>query len=313
MNDATIRMKPQMAPSAQEVLAGLVERVTFHNAENGFCVLRAKARGHRDLVTVVGHAAIISAGEWITATGEWVNDRTHGQQFKARFLRTSAPTSTEGIEKYLSSGMIRGIGPVYAKKLVRAFGDKVFDVIEAEPDRLRQVEGIGPVRAERMVAAWAEQKVVREIMVFLHSHGVGTARAVRIFKTYGADAVQVMSENPYRLARDIRGIGFKTADAIAMRLGIEKTAMIRVRAGISYALTEAMDEGHCGLPVDELLPLAVDLIEAPKELVHTALDLELSDGTVIPDTVGGTPCVFLSGLHRAERVIAERLIHLTSG
>ena len=209
------RMKPQPAPSTQEVLAALVERVTFHNAENGFCVLRAKARGHRDLVTVIGHAATIAAGEWITASGEWVNDRTHGQQFKARFLRTSAPTSVEGIEKYLSSGMIRGIGPVYAKKLVRNFGEKVFDVIEAEPDRLREVDGIGPVRAGRITAAWAEQKIVREIMVFLHNHGVGTARAVRIFKTYGADAVQVMSENPYRLARDIRGIGFKTADAIA--------------------------------------------------------------------------------------------------
>src|SRR5580693_7940241 len=117
-------MKPTPESSTQEVVAGLVERVTFHNPENGFCVLRAKARGHRDLVTVVSHAATISAGEWITATGDWVNDRTHGQQFKARFLRTSAPTSSEGIEKYLSSGMIRGIGPVYAKKLVHAFGDK---------------------------------------------------------------------------------------------------------------------------------------------------------------------------------------------
>ena len=122
-------------PSEHEVLAGLVERVTFHNAENGFCVLRAKARGHRDLVTVVGHAAMISAGEWITATGEWVNDRTHGQQFKAHFMRTSAPTSIEGIEKYLGSGMIRGIGPIYAKKMVRGFGEQVFDIIEAQPDR----------------------------------------------------------------------------------------------------------------------------------------------------------------------------------
>jgi exodeoxyribonuclease V alpha subunit len=233
-------MRPQPESSTQEVLAGLVERVTYHNPENGFCVLRAKVRGHRDVVTVVGHAATIAAGEWITASGEWVNDRTHGQQFKARFLRTSAPTSAEGIEKYLSSGMIRGVGPVYAKKLVRAFGEKVFDVIEATPDRLREVDGIGPVRAASILAAWAEQKAVREIMVFLHSHGVGTARAVRIFKTYGADAIQVMTENPYRLARDIRGIGFKTADAIAMKLGIEKTALIRVRAGISYALTEAM-------------------------------------------------------------------------
>jgi exodeoxyribonuclease V alpha subunit len=260
-------MKSQHNPSDREVLAGLVERVTYRNAENGFCVIRVKARSHRDLVTVVGHAAIISAGEWITASGDWVNDRTHGQQFRARFLKTSEPTSVEGIEKYLASGMIRGIGPAYAKKLLRAFGEKVFDVIETRADRLREVDGIGPVRAARIVAAWAEQKVVREIMVFLHSHGVGTARAVRIYKTYGADAVQVMSENPYRLARDIRGIGFKTADDIAMKLGVEKTAMIRVRAGISYALTEAMDEGHCGLPTSELVPLAEKLLEVPQGLI----------------------------------------------
>jgi exodeoxyribonuclease V alpha subunit len=306
-------MKTEPKPSDRELLAGLVERVTYQNAENGFCVIRVKARGHRELITVVGHAAAISAGEWITAAGDWVNDRTHGQQFKARFLKTSAPTSVEGIEKYLASGMIRGIGPVYAKKLLRAFGEKVFDVIETEPDRLREVDGIGPVRASRIVAAWAEQKVVREIMVFLHSHGVGTARAVRIYKTYGADAVQVMSENPYRLARDIRGIGFQTADAIAMKLGVDKTAMIRVRAGISYALTEAMDEGHCGLPSAELMPLAEKLLEVPQNLIGTALDLELADGTVIADRLGEIDCVFLASLHRAERAVAERLLTLTRG
>src|SRR5580658_8443750 len=306
-------MRPAAEPSIQEVLAGLVERVTFHNAENGFCVVRAKARGHRDLVTVVGHAAIISAGEWITGSGEWINDRAHGQQFKARFLKTSAPSSIDGIEKYLGSGMIRGIGPVYAKKMVKAFSDKVFDVIEAEPDRLREVTGIGAVRAKRITDAWAEQKIVREIMVFLHSNGVGTARAVRIFKTYGADAIQVMTENPYRLARDIRGIGFKTADAIAGRLGIEKTGMIRVRAGISYALVEAMDEGHCGLPTDELIRLAIQLLEVPEELVVPALDLELTEGTVIADTVGDVPCVFLGGLHRAEQAIAGRVLCLING
>jgi exodeoxyribonuclease V alpha subunit len=298
------------AGSASEVLAGPVERVTFHNVENGFCVLRVKARGHRDLVTVVGHAASISAGEWLTAIGAWVNDRQHGPQFKARFLKTSAPTTADGIEKYLASGMIRGIGPVYAKKMVAAFGEAVFDVIESAPDRLREVPGIGPVRAERIIKAWAEQKVVREIMVFLHSHGVGTSRAVRIFKTYGVDAVQVMSENPYRLARDIRGIGFKTADAIAMRLGIEPTAMIRIRAGISYALSEAMDDGHCGLPKEQLLPLAVELLGVPVELVTTALELELAEGSVVADRVGGMACVFLAGLYAAERGIAERLLGL---
>jgi exodeoxyribonuclease V alpha subunit len=306
-------MKPQPQSSTEEVLTGPVERVTFHNTENGFCVLRAKARGHHDLVTVVGHAATISAGEWITASGEWINDRTHGQQFKARFLKISAPTSIDGIEKYLGSGMIRGIGPVYAKKLVRAFGEKVFDTIEAEPKRLREVPGIGPVRAKRITDAWAEQKVVREIMVFLHEYGVGTARAVRIYKTYGADAVQVMTENPFRLARDIRGIGFKTADAIATKLGIEKTAMIRVRAGISFALTEAMDEGHCGLPTEELIPLAEELLDVPPELIRTALELELFEGTVIADHVGGTPCVFLAGLYQAERGIADRLRRFLNG
>src|SRR5258708_31504936 len=151
-------MKPQQETSTQEVLAGLVERVTFHNAENGFCVLRIKARGHRDLITVIGHAATISAGEWVTASGDWVNDHTHGQQFRTRFMRTSAPTSIDGIEQYLGSGIIRGIGPVYAKKMVKAFGETVFDVIEAEPDRLRAVTGSGAMRAKPITDARAEQK-----------------------------------------------------------------------------------------------------------------------------------------------------------
>ena len=306
-------MKQESPSSEREVLAGAVERVTFHSEESGFCVLRIKARGHRELVTVVGHAAAVAAGEWITASGEWVNDRTFGPQFRSRFLKATAPTSTEGIERYLGSGMIRGIGPVYAKKLVRAFDDHVFDIIETDPERLREVDGIGPVRAERITAAWAEQKAVREIMMFLHGHGVGTARAVRIFKTYGADAVQVMSENPYRLARDIRGIGFKTADAIAMRLGIEKTAMIRIRAGVAHALTEAMDDGHCGLPAAELLPLAAGLLEAPEDLVRAAIDEELVAGSVVADRVGDTPCVFLAGLHRAEHGIAGRLCRIAAG
>jgi exodeoxyribonuclease V alpha subunit len=214
-------------------------------------VLRIKARGQRDLITVVGHAAMISAGEFVQANGSWINDRTHGIQFRASFLKATAPTTIEGIEKYLGSGMIRGIGPVYAKKLVRAFGEAVFDVIEQEPGRLREVTGIGHKRAERIIAGWADQKIIREILLFLHSNGVSTSRAVRIYKTYGADAIRLISENPYRLARDIRGIGFRTADQIAARLGIEKTALIRVRAGISFALAEAMEDGHCGLPTDE--------------------------------------------------------------
>ena len=299
--------------SSTEVLAGLVDRITFHNSDNGFCVLRVKARGQRDLITLVGHAAMISAGEFVQASGSWVNDRTHGVQFRASFLKATAPTTVEGIEKYLGSGMLRGIGPVYAKKLVCAFGEAVFDVIEQQPGRLREVTGIGPKRAERIIAGWAEQKVIREIMLFLHSNGVGTSRAVRIYKTYGADAIRLISENPYRLARDIRGIGFRTADQIAAKLGIEKTALIRVRAGISYALAEAMDDGHCGLPAEELVPLTQKLLEVPAELIATALDLELQDGTVIADDLDGRRCVFLAGLYRAEREIAEKLRALTAG
>lgn len=305
-------MKPAME-SKTEVLSGLVERVTFHNPENGFCVLRVKARGHRDLVTTVGHAAMISSGEWITVTGVWHNDRKFGLQFKARFLRTSAPSTVDGIEKYLGSGMIRGIGPIYAKRLVTKFGKDVFDIIEAEPRRLRQIEGIGPKRAAAITDGWADQKIIREIMVFLHEHGVGTARAVRIFRTYDTDAVQIMSENPYRLARDIRGIGFRTADTIAGKLGIEKTAMIRVRAGIAFALTEAMGNGHCGLPRAELIGMAEKLLEVPASLVTSALLKELTEETVTAVRVDETDCIFLTGLYLVELGIAEQLNRIRTG
>jgi exodeoxyribonuclease V alpha subunit len=306
-------MKSDSAESGPEVLAGLVERVTFHNEENGFAVLRVKARGKRDLVTVVGHAAVISAGEFIQASGDWNNDRQHGLQFRARFLKATPPTTIEGIEKYLGSGMIRGIGPVYAKEAIHAFGERVFDVIEAEPDRLREVTGIGPKRAEGIVAGWAEQRVIRGIMIFLHTNGVGASRAVPIYKTYGNDAVQLISEDPYRLARDIRGIGFRTADAIAMKLGIEKIATIRARAGISYALTESLDDGHCGLPRDQLMPLAVKLLEIPEALITDALNLELEAGGVIADSIENRACVFLAGLYRAEQSIVSRLKALIDG
>ncbi|UKJ74272.1 ATP-dependent RecD-like DNA helicase [Azospirillum brasilense] len=301
------------AGAPREPLSGLVERVTFHSPETGFCVLRLKVRGQRDLVTLVGHAATIGAGEFVQASGAWVNDRNHGLQFKADFLRATPPTTVEGIEKYLGSGLIRGIGPVYAKKMVKAFGEAVFDVIEQEPDRLRQVTGIGPKRAQRIIAGWADQKVIREIMIFLHSHGVGTSRAVRIFKTYGPDAIRLITENPYRLARDIRGIGFKTADAVAAKLGIEKTAMIRARAGIGYALAEATDQGHCGVPVAELIPLAVKLLEIDASILETAVELERQDGAVVADSLGGEPCLFLASLYRAEQTIAERLRRLAGG
>ena len=303
-----------MAPEpATEFLVGQVERVTFHNPENGFAVLRVKARGRREPVVLVGHAATIAPGEFVQASGTWANDRRHGLQFRASFLKSAAPTTAEGIMRYLGSGMIRSIGPVTAKRLVQSFGPAVLDLIEQEPGRLEEVPGIGPKRLARIREGWAEQKVIREIMLFLHGHGVSTARSVRIYKTYGADAVRVISENPYRLARDIRGIGFRSADLIATRLGIDKTAAIRVAAGIAHALAEAMDEGHCGLPRGELLDLAAQLIEVPRELVESTLDQEIVEGAVRADTLGGAPAIFLAGLWRAEQEIAERLGMLAAG
>jgi exodeoxyribonuclease V alpha subunit len=296
-----------------EHLTGTVERVTFHDEESGFSVLRVETRGRRDLVTVVGHAASVSPGEFIQAEGSFVNDRVHGLQFSARRLAAVAPTTVDGIERYLGSGLIKGIGPHFAKRLVDAFGTSVFDVIDGEPERLRSVDGIGPTRAGRIVDAWREQKAVREIMVFLHSHGVGTSRAVRIFKTYGPDAIGIITENPYRLAADIRGIGFLTADRIASTLGIEKTAMIRARAGIGYTLSQATDEGHCGLPMTDLMPAASRLLDIPEALVSEALGLELEAGTVVQEAVNGSACVFLASLHGAERMIAARIRGLAAG
>jgi exodeoxyribonuclease V alpha subunit len=314
-NQGEPKVPPVTTPRepATEFLVGLVERVTYHNLENGFCVLRVKARGQREPVVVVGHAASIAPGEFLQASGTWQNDRRHGMQFRASFLKTAPPTTAEGIARYLGSGMIRGIGPVYAKRLVQSFGTAVLDLIEQQPARLKEVPGIGPKRLARIREGWAEQKVIREIMLFLHGHGVGTARSVRIYKTYGAEAVRAISENPYRLARDIRGIGFRSADTIAEKLGIEKTALIRVSAGIGYALAEAMDEGHCGLPREELLDLAAHLIEVPRNLVETALAQELAEGSVVADTLGAAPCIFLAGLYRAEQEIAAHLARLAAG
>ncbi|HOP41220.1 MAG TPA: helix-hairpin-helix domain-containing protein, partial [Geobacteraceae bacterium] len=202
-----------------EHLSGSVERVTFHSDETGFCVLRIKVRGRRELVTVVGSAATISPGEFVECFGWWQNDRNHGLQFKAQRMAAVLPGTIEGIEKYLASGMVKGIGPHFAKVLVKAFGTDVFEVIESDPLRLLGLPGIGRKRMEMVTDAWAEQKSIREIMIFLQSHGVGTARAVRIYKTYGDEAILKVTENPYRLALDIHGIGFKIADAIAERLG----------------------------------------------------------------------------------------------
>jgi exodeoxyribonuclease V alpha subunit len=286
-SDAISNQVQACARPQGEQIAGTVERVTYHNAENGFCVLRVKVRGQRDLVTVTGHAATIGAGEYIDVVGRWLNDRNHGLQFKADRIEATVPTTLKGLEKYLGSGMIKGIGPVYAKKLVEAFGQDVFDVIECEPVRLREVTGIGPVREAKIIKGWRDQRAIREIIVWFYGHGVSSARAVRIFKTYGEDAIAMISEDPYRLARDITGIGFKTADAIAGSIGYSKEDPRRVRAGIAHALATAMDDGHCGLPREDLLNLGAALLEITKPLVEVALAETTSCGDVIAGVVDG--------------------------
>jgi exodeoxyribonuclease V alpha subunit len=310
----TITRKPQQPPSQEfERLDGLVERVTFHNADSGFCVLRLQVRGERELVTLVGFVPSVAPGEYASASGNWITDREHGRQFKAVFVKISPPTTLTGIERYLGSGMVKGIGPIYAARLVTAFGAAVFDTIERTPERLREVAGIGAVRARKITAGWADQKVIREIMVFLHGHGVSTSRAVRIFKTYGTDAIAVVAKNPYQLARDIRGIGFLSADTIAQKVGIARDSPLRARAGISYALAEASGEGHCGLPREQLIELATKLLEIPTAVIEAAIDAELTDEVLIADTVDGKPSVFLASLYNAEQSIAAHIGRLQGG
>ena len=266
-----------MTSRAPEALSGLIERVTFFNEENGFAVLKVKAKGHRDQVTVVGPLPSVSAGEWLTAEGRWVQDREFGQQFRAEMLTSTAPTTREGIEKYLGSGMVKGIGPVYAKKLVEKFAEQIFDVIETQSARLEEIEGIGPKRRMRIKDAWAEQKVIRNIMVFLHSNGVSTSRAVRIYKTYGENAVETVRNNPYALAKDIHGIGFKTADQIAQKIGVPHDSLIRACAGLSHVLLEATGNGHCALPLELLLDEAGKLLLVDEKITGAALAKTLSE------------------------------------
>ena len=232
---------PERRPATEQI-SGLIERVTFHNDESGFCVLRVKVKGQRDDVTVVGSLPSVTAGEWLAAEGWWVRDKEHGLQFKATTLKTVPPTTAEGIERYLGSGLVKGIGPILAKKLVGHFGADVLAVIECSPSELQSVDGIGPKRRERIAHAWQEAKQIREIMLFLHGHGVSTSRAVRIFKTYGEQAIEKVCSNPYTLAKDIYGIGFATADQIAQKVGIPKDSIDRAKAGIDHTLLEATSD-----------------------------------------------------------------------
>ena len=294
-------------------LSGTVERVTYHNADNGFCVLRVKAKGFRDLVTVVGQVSIIASGEFIEAVGVWKNDLQYGLQLTAFSLKAMPPTGVDGIQKYLASGMIKGIGPVYGERLVAAFGTEVFQIIENHPKRLQEVEGIGKVRREKIVKGWDVQKKIKEIMLFLYANGVGTSKAVRIYKVYGDQAIALIQENPYRLAQDIYGIGFLTADQIAQKMGIEKTSLLRAKAGIRHALFEEVANGHCAYPRTVLLAQAAELLEIPLETIEIAAAEEIQAQGFRIDTICDEECLFIPSLHYYEKYIAERIAALSHG
>ena len=298
-----------MTASAEdrEALSGVVERVVFHNPDNGFAVMRVRVRGHGGPVAVVGRLPVVSQGETIQASGSWRNDPNHGVQFQARQLAVSPPDSLEGIRRYLGSGRVHGVGPKMAKRLVKAFGDDVFEIIENEPERLVEVPGIGPKRAKSLSEGFKDQKAVRDIMVFLQTHGLGSSRAARIYRTYGADAATLLTDDPYRLARDIRGIGFRIADGIGRSLGKDPEGLPRARAGLAYTLEQARGSGHCGLPRSALLEQAQELLKIPEEILVTALSDELHAGSLAATRLGGEEAVFLPLLLSAERAIARRL------
>ena len=303
---------PEVRPSTEQI-SGLIERVTFHSDESGFCVLRVKAKGQRDDVTVVGSLPSVTAGEWLAAEGWWVRDKEHGLQFKATTLKTVSPTTAEGIESYLGSGLVKGVGPILAKKLVGHFGAEVLSVIESRSSELQAVDGIGPKRRERIARAWQEAKQIREIMLFLHSHGVSTSRAVRIYKTYGDQAIEKVRSNPYALAKDIYGIGFATADQIAQKVGIPRDSTNRAKAGIDHALLEATSDGHCALPLGKLKTAAVKLLEVRESTVEQALSEMLTGGSLLLEEIEGEPLVFLPHLRKAEEGIAAKIKRLAEG
>ncbi|MFO0968925.1 MAG: ATP-dependent RecD-like DNA helicase [Gemmataceae bacterium] len=297
-----------------ESISGTIERVTFHNPENGFAVLRVQAKGRRHLVTVVGQAPRVVAGEYLEAEGAWQRDPEHGDQFKATTLRTMAPSSAQGIEKYLGSGLVKGIGPHYAKKIVDVFGAKTLEVIDQSPTFLKEIRGIGPRRIQQIRQSWHQQKVVRDILVFLQTHGLGTARAVRIYKTYGDKALDIVRANPYRLADDIWGIGFATADELARKLGIDPNSMQRAQAALRHLLKEASHQGHCALPQDELLEKTGQLTAIRGETIRAGLADFVEKKELMRETEVTTEAwIYLRPLYHAEVNVAKTLREVLEG
>jgi exodeoxyribonuclease V alpha subunit len=297
-------------------LEGVVERVTYFNPETGYSVLRLTVRGRPDPVTVVGALPETTPGEHLRLGGAWTTHPDYGKQFKAEKCEQVLPATVEGIRRYLGSGLIKGIGPKTAEKIVKAFGPETLYVIDSEPQRLREVPDIGQKRYQMITAAWEAQKAIKEVMVFLQGHGVSTGLAVKIYKQYGDDSLAIVKNDPYRLARDIWGIGFKTADKIARALGLPPDAPARVEAGAAYALSELADDGHVYVPQPELVKTASNLLDVAPDLLPPALDRLEADGRIRRETLPGRddppgrlhdPAVYLTPFYQAEVNAAARL------
>jgi exodeoxyribonuclease V alpha subunit len=293
-----------------ERIEGVVNRVVYHSEDSGYtvCGILSKGKGGDELV-VVGVCPSVSEGELMVAEGTWVRHKQHGMQFQAARIECHPPASLSGIQRFLGSGMIRGIGKVMAERLVEKFGEKTLEVIDRESRRLEEVDGIGPVRREMIKESWIERKAIRDIMVFLQSHGVGTAHAMRIYKQYGNQAVSAVRNNPYRLCNEVWGIGFKTADRIAMSLGVPPQSELRARAGLMYLLETLSEEGHCYCPREDLLATAEQMLEIPADVLKEAILHGVQEGLLV-DERGN---VFLTPLYEAERGVAAAMERLLKG
>lgn len=294
-----------------ETLTGIIQQISFHNEETGWSVLRVESE--RDHVTVVGAMPSVREGEHIRAAGRWVVDRTWGEQFRAERIEIIAPDTVEGVRRYLSSGLVKGVGKRFAKKIVDTFGVNLFHVIENEPEKLRTIKGLGKMKADQIVESWRGQKESRDTMIFLQSYGVTSGQAVRICKSWGSGAIQKISANPYLLVSEVRGIGFATADEIARRLGIDPDSPARARAGLMHVLSEGERRGHCGLPLDELLTETGKILAGRRGVVEDALRSMLRDGNVFIAKSAEKDVVFSARLFRAEERIAAALTKLADG
>ncbi|NBO92293.1 MAG: ATP-dependent RecD-like DNA helicase [Planctomycetia bacterium] len=295
-------------------LIGSIERVTYHDPDSGYAVLRVTTRGRRGVVTVVGKLLGVTAGEVVEASGVWISDPRHGEQFKADVLTLREPTTSEGIEKYLASGLVKGIGPIYARKIVAVFKERTLQVIDESPSYLKEIKGIGPERIKRIRESWRQQKAVRDIMVFLQSHGLGTQKAVRIYKTYGDNAVSIVQEDPYRLAADVWGIGFATADELGRRLGIDPGSLRRARAALRHTLDSfSREQGHVGMPEQEAVVRTLEKVPGlPEATVRAAVDDLRQSGDVVREP-GDPPWLYLKPLFLAELGIARAIQKLQQG